>query len=40
MVDLWMKNHQKSISHPLDHGFVYEKSSRINISSLGSWICG
>jgi hypothetical protein len=28
-----MKNHQKSISHPLDLGFVDEKSTRIDISS-------
>jgi hypothetical protein len=35
-----MKNHQESISHPSDHGFVDEKSTKINISSLGSWICG
>jgi hypothetical protein len=33
MVDLWMKNHQESISHPLDHGFVGEKSIKIDISS-------
>jgi hypothetical protein len=33
MVDLWMKNHQKSISHPFDLGFVDEKSTKIDISS-------
>ncbi len=30
-----MKNHQKSISHPLDHGFEGEKSIKIDISSSG-----
>ncbi len=28
-----MKNQQKSISHPSDHGFVDEKSLKIDISS-------